>query len=267
MKTETYRIKPKQSVRLNDLPTRDDGGFEKKKAEAHFEDLLQRLSDLQEMLHAEAKRSVLVVLQAMDAAGKDSTIRHVFGPLNPQGCKVHSFKAPTDVERRHDYLWRIHQRLPERGQITVFNRSHYEDVLIARVKELVDKSVWKNRFDHINDFERMITDEGVTVVKFYLHISKDYQKERLQRRLDLPDKRWKFNPADLLEREHWDDYRGAFEDVFEKCSTEQAPWYIIPAERRWYRNLLVATVMVETLERLKMSFPPVTFEPWKIEIP
>jgi PPK2 family polyphosphate:nucleotide phosphotransferase len=198
---------------------------------------------------------LLIVLQAMDAGGKDGTIRSIMSGVNPQGVTVTSFKAPTAAELAHDFLWRIHQAVPARGMIGIFNRSHYEDVLVARVKNLVTKRVWQTRYEHINNFEQLLVDSGVTLLKFYLHISKDEQKERLQARLDEPDKRWKFNPGDLAERERWDDYMQAFEDVFEKCSPKAAPWYIVPANRKWYRNVLISGTIVKTLESLKMKYP------------
>jgi len=225
-----------------------------------------QLDELQELMYAEGKHAVLVVLQAMDAGGKDSTIRSVFGRINPQGCRVWNFKAPSARELSHDYLWRVHHRAPGRGYIGVFNRSHYEDVLIVRVKNLVEEKRWKRRYEHINNLEKLLTDEGTVIRKFYLHISKDYQKKRFQRRLDRPDKHWKFNPADLKERAHWSDYRRAYEAVLERCSTEAAPWYVIPAEKRWYRNLLISTIMVETLESLKMEYPKPDFDASTISI-
>ena len=264
--TKKCRVTPGKKVDLAKIPTEADGGLTKDKAVDQLAKLTRRLAELQELLYAEGRHSLLVVLQAMDAGGKDSTIRNVFGPINPQGCRIASFKAPTDVELDHDFLWRIHQHTPRRGHIAVFNRSHYEDVLVARVKKLVPQSVWKKRFDHINAFEKLLHDEGTTIIKFYLHISKSYQKQRLQRRLDRPDKHWKFNPADLAERRRWPTYRKAFEDVFAQCSTPWAPWHIIPAERRWYRNLLVAQTVVTALESLKMTLPKPDFDPKKIKI-
>ena len=264
--TSRYRVEPKESVDLSSRPTEDDGGFDKDSARKPFDELTDRLAALQELLYAEHKHALLVVLQAMDAGGKDSTIRNVFRPLNPQGCKVVSFKAPNDIEGMHDFLWRIHQNTPRKGYIGVFNRSHYEDVLIVRVKNLAPKSIWSKRYEHINRFECMLHDEGTVVVKFFLHISKDYQKKRLLRRLERPDKHWKFDPGDLVERKRWDDYQHAFEEAIGRCSTSYAPWYVIPAERRWYRNLLIAQVLVETLESLKMKFPKPTFDPAEITI-
>jgi PPK2 family polyphosphate:nucleotide phosphotransferase len=261
MKTEHYRVEPGDTVDLTDIPTRDDGGLDKDQGKSKLKELLGRLDELQEVLFAGRQRAVLVIFQAMDAGGKDSTIHKVLGPLNPQGVRVWNFKGPSEIELAHDYLWRIHQRVPARGYIGVFNRSHYEDVLIVRVKDLVPKETWSRRYDHINGFERMLHDEGVVVRKFYLHISSDYQKRRLQRRLDRPDKHWKFNPDDLAERRRWGAYRKAFEEAMTRCSTKHAPWYVIPAERRWFRNLLVASVLVETLESLDLRYPERTFDP------
>ncbi len=266
MKTDKYRIKPGQKLSLRDFDTNDDGGLDKQDGERWFGELSQRLSDLQELLYAEGKHSLLIVLQAMDAAGKDSTIREVFGAFNPQGCQVHSFKAPTETELRHDFLWRIHPRAPELGYVSIFNRSHYEDVLIVRVKSLVSRDRWQRRYEHINSFERMLHEEGVTIMKFYLHISRDYQKERLERRIEKPDKQWKFNPADLVEREKWDAYQEAYEEALSRCSTDQAPWYVIPAERRWFRNLLIARIVADALESLDMRYPPLTYDPSTIVI-
>lgn len=267
MDIDKFRIKPGHKVALDDFDPRDHEGIDRQDGERWFAELSGRLADLQELLYAEHRHAVLIVLQAMDAACKDSTIREVFGAFNPQGCLVHSFKAPNETERRHDFLWRIHQRVPEAGYVGVFNRSHYEDVLIVRVKNLVPRERWEQRYDHINHFERMLTEEGVTIRKFFLRISREYQKERLQRRLDHPDKHWKFDPADLAERERWDDYREAYEAALGRCSTAHAPWYVIPAERRWFRNLLIARILVETLESLNMKHPPLTFDPSTIVIP
>lgn len=266
LKPARYRVKPDSRVRLDAIPTDDDGGLDRPSAEARFAKRVQRLAELQEVLYAEGKHAVLVVLQAPDCGGKDSTIQAVFGPLNSQGCSVTSFKAPAGAELKHDYLWRVHAAVPARGEIAVFNRSHYEEVLITRVRGLVPKPRWKKRFDHINAFERMLADEGTTIVKFYLHISKKYQKQRLERRLELPDKHWKFDPADLAERERWGDYRRAYEDALSRCSTEAAPWYVVPAERHWFRNLLVAEVLVEALEGLDMKYPAPKVDVSKIRI-
>ena len=261
-----YRIKPGCSVDLARFKYKDDGGLEQEAAEEQFQKLTRKLADLQELMYAQGRHALLVVFQAMDAGGKDSTIRHVFGPVNAAGCYVVSFKRPTEPELARDFLWRVHAQVPPKGHIAVFNRSHYEDVLVARVKALVPQRTWKRRYDHINAFERLLADEGTTVVKFFLHISKEYQRERLQRRLDKPEKWWKFNPADLDERARWDDYQAAFADALSKCSTAHAPWYVVPAERRWFRDLLVARVLVEALESLDMKYPEPTFDPESVKV-
>ena len=267
IKTSDYKIDSHKAVKLDSWPTRYEGKLTKEEAKEQTDALITRLQDLQALLYADSSRALLVVLQAMDAAGKDSTIKTVFGPINPQGCKVVSFKGPNSTELSHDFLWRIHQNTPRKGHIGVFNRSHYEDVLIVRVKDLAPKDLIKKRYDHINNFEELLNDEGTRVVKFFLHISKDYQKEQLQERLDTPEKLWKFSPSDIPERMHWDDYRKAFEIAFEKCSSPQAPWYIVPAERKWFRNLLVAQVLVEALESMDLKYPEVNFDPREIKIP
>jgi PPK2 family polyphosphate:nucleotide phosphotransferase len=264
---EQYRVGTGEQDVLDRIDPDDDGGMRKEDGRAAFKKLSHRLVELQRMLYADGGRGLLVVLQAMDAGGKDSTIRAVFGPLNPQGCRVVSFKGPTDEELRHDFLWRIHHHAPPAGYITVFNRSHYEDVLIVRVKDLVPERRWRPRYEHINAFEKLITDEGTVLVKFMLHISKGYQRERLQRRLDRPDKQWKFNPDDLAERARWGEYQQAFNDALSACSTAHAPWYVIPAERRWYRNYLVTRILVSTIEGLELSYPKPDYDPSTIEIP
>jgi PPK2 family polyphosphate:nucleotide phosphotransferase len=227
----------------------------KKKGRKLLKSLNKELAQLQEVLFAENKHKLLVVLQAMDTGGKDGTIRRVFSGVNPQGVRVANFKRPTDEELAHDYLWRVHQRVPRRGMITVFNRSHYEDVLVVRVHNLVPPEVWSRRYDHINAFEKMLADEGVTILKFYLHIDKDEQEQRLRARFDRPDKRWKFNPGDLKERALWGKYMEAFEAALSRTSTSYAPWYIVPANRKWYRDLVVATTIINALKDLQMEFP------------
>ncbi len=207
------------------------------------------------MLYAENKHKVLIVLQAMDTGGKDGTIRRVFEGVNPQGVKVASFKVPTAEELAHDFLWRIHKQTPANGEIVIFNRSHYEDVLVVRVHEYVTKKIWSKRYEQINAFEKTLVENGTTILKFFLHISKDEQKERLQARLDDPTKHWKFNIGDLDERKLWDDYQAAYEDVLNKTSTAEAPWYVVPANRKWYRDLVISTVLVEKLQGLKMKYP------------
>jgi len=254
-----YKIKPGERVHLSNFDPNDKGLFDgigKEHAPALLDAMNDRLEELQELLYAQGKHKILIVLQAMDTGGKDGTIRAVFEGVNPSGVRVASFKAPTTHELAHDYLWRIHQQVPGKGEMVIFNRSHYEDVLVVRVENLVPESVWTRRFDHINDFERMLVDEGTTILKFYLHIDKEEQKERLQARLDDPSKHWKFATGDLGTRQKWDLYMQAFEDVFSKTSTDHAPWYIIPANRKWYRNLVICKAVVDALEGLKMSYPP-----------
>ena len=254
---EHYRVPPGSSIDLKQWDPDErifyDGGT--KSARKHLIELNNRLEELQELLYAERKHRLLIVLQAMDTGGKDGTIRHVFDGVNPQGVKVASFKVPTRKELDHDYLWRVHKVVPGDGEITIFNRSHYEDVLVVRVHELVPPDVWGKRYQHINDFERMLADEGTTILKFYLHISSDEQKERLQARLDEPGKQWKFSLGDLKERKRWSEYIRAYQDVLSKTSTPWAPWYIIPANRKWYRNLVIASILINTLEGLGMSYP------------
>jgi PPK2 family polyphosphate:nucleotide phosphotransferase len=244
-------------VALKRLDSQDHSAFDgtREQAEQELAQLSGRLAELQELLWADARHAVLVVLQALDGGGKDGTVRHVFRGLNPQGVKVAAFKAPSTEELSHDYLWRIHTRVPARGELTIFNRSHYEDVLVVRVHETVPAEVWQRRFTHINCFERTLTDEGTTVVKFFLHISKDEQKRRLDARLAEPDKRWKFSQQDLAERERWSDYTMAYEDMLSKTSTSYAPWYVVPADTKWFRNLVVSRVLVETLEGLHLHYP------------
>lgn len=217
--------------------------------------LVERIGELEELLYAENKHKVLMILQGMDTSGKDGTIRKVLREASPQGVRVVSFKKPSDVELAHDYLWRVHSQVPARGELVVFNRSHYEDVLVVRVHSLVPKSVWKKRYEHINAFERMLADEGTTILKFFLHISPDEQRERLQARLDDPTKRWKFQHGDLDERKLWDDYMRAYEDVLDKTSTDWAPWQIVPADRKFMRDFIVAGALVKALEKLKMKYP------------
>jgi PPK2 family polyphosphate:nucleotide phosphotransferase len=238
----------------------------KKEGRQRLLELNERLEALQELLYAEHKHKVLVVLQAMDTGGKDGTIRHVFEGVNPQGVRVAGFKVPTREELDHDYLWRVHKQVPGKGEIVIFNRSHYEDVLVVRVHSLVPEEVWSKRYEQINAFERMLAEEGTTILKFFLHIDLEEQRERLQARLDEPNKHWKFNPSDLKERKLWPAYIRAYEDAISKTSTEWAPWHIVPANRKWYRNVVVGTIMVETLEGLDMRFPEADFNPSEIEI-
>ena len=252
-----YRIIPGSRVDLNCWDPNDTSAFAggKQEAKKTLRALNDRLEALQELLYAEHRHKLLVVLQAMDTGGKDGTIRHVFQGVNPQGVKVSSFKAPSKEELDHDYLWRIHRRTPCMGEIMIFNRSHYEDVLVVRVHNLVPAEVWKRRYGHINDFERMLTNEGTEILKFYLNIGWEEQKERFQARLENQNKQWKFSLGDLEERKLWTEYMRAYEDMLSKTSTEEAPWYIVPANRKWYRNLVVATLLVETMEGLNLSYP------------
>lgn len=254
---DRYRVAPNQSVDLNRWDPYDKSLFpiSKKEGKKLLKDLNQELEDLQELLYAEGKHKILIVLQAMDAGGKDGTIRHVFEGVNPQGVKVASFKVPSKKEMAHDYLWRVHAQAPGKGEITIFNRSHYEDVLVVRVDELVPESVWSRRYEHIRSFEKILADEGTTILKFYLHINKEEQKERFQDRLDEPDKNWKFSLGDLEKRRQWEQYIQAYQDALGKTSTEYAPWYVIPANRKWYRNLVISNIIINTLKNLEMEFP------------
>jgi PPK2 family polyphosphate:nucleotide phosphotransferase len=254
---ERYKIKPKQKINLDKWDPGDTSGYDGDKGDGkgRLEELNDELEELQELLYAENKHKLLVVLQALDTGGKDGTIRHVFEGVNPQGVRVASFKVPTPEELAHDYLWRVHKQTPATGEIVIFNRSHYEDVLVVRVHKLVPEEVWSRRYEQINAFERLLAEEGTTILKFYLHIDLEEQKERLQARLDEPHKRWKFSLGDLKERALWPEYQKAYEAVLTKTSTAWAPWYIVPANKKWYRNLVIASVLVDTLKGLKMSYP------------
>ena len=254
---DRYRVKPGEQVKLAKFDANDTSAFkeDKEAGKAQLLKLNKKLEALQEQLYAEGKHKLLVIFQAIDAGGKDGVISTVFDGVNPQGVRVAAFKAPTPEELAHDYLWRAHKQTPSKGEIVLFNRSHYEDVLVVRVHNLVPETVWSKRYEHIRNFEQLLADEGTTILKFYLHIDKDEQKQRLQERLDMPEKRWKFNLGDLAERKLWDQYMAAFEDAVEKTSTSDAPWYVVPANRNWYRDLVVSTVLVETLEALKLQWP------------
>jgi PPK2 family polyphosphate:nucleotide phosphotransferase len=254
---DALRVRPGSRVRLSRLPTDATHGWDKASAEPALDRQLERLSDLQDRLWAEAKQAVLVVLQGIDAAGKDGTIKKVMTAFNPQGCPVTSFKVPSTDELAHDYLWRVHRAMPRKGEVGIFNRSHYEDVLVVRVHDLVPRKVWSKRYDQINAFEEHLAANGTTIVKLFLSISKEEQRERFQARYDDPTKRWKFAMGDLAERERWDDYQAAFDDALTKTSTEHAPWHVIPADRKWFRNLAVASIVAETLAGLKPRYPPV----------
>ncbi len=253
---DKYRVQPGSIIYLNEWDPNDKSLFDDKDdGKALTKQLNKELEDLQELLYAEAKHKVLIVLQAMDTGGKDGTIRHVFEGVNPAGVNVASFKTPTPEDLSHDFLWRIHKRTPRKGEMVIFNRSHYEDVLIVRVHELAPEAVWRKRYDHINQFEQLLVDEGTTILKFYLHIDQAEQKERLQARLDEPHKRWKFAKGDLDERKLWPHYMAAYEEMLSKTSTEAAPWYIVPANRKWYRDLVISQVIVDKLKELNMQYP------------
>ena len=251
-----YRVAPGSSVDLSSWRTDENEGLNKDLGREVTKGLNERLEKDQELLWAEDKHKVLLVLQATDTGGKDGTIRHVFDGVNPQGVRVASFKKPTDEELAHDYLWRVHKKTPSSGEMVIFNRSHYEDVLVVRVHGWASEEQIQKRFHHIREFERLLADEGTTIAKFYLHISKDEQKERLQSRLDEPEKNWKFSTGDLAERKLWNDYQKAFTDMLAETSTDYAPWYVIPADRKWFRNLLISRIVCELLEDLDMSYPP-----------
>lgn len=248
-------MKPGKKVDLSAWDPDTDDGLSKSDLKSLTKPLNDELEALQEQLWAEHEHRVLVVIQATDTGGKDGTIRHVFDGTNPQGVKVASFKKPTEEELRHDYLWRVHSEVPGSGEITIFNRSHYEDVLVVRVHDIVPEERWSKRYDHINDFERLLADEGTTIVKIFLHISKDEQKQRLQDRLDEPDKNWKFALGDLAERERWDDYQEAFTAMLERTSQPWAPWHVVPANNKRFRNLVISHLMVNTLRSLDMEWP------------
>lgn len=263
-----YIIQPGTQADFSKIDTKDDSlhSVGKEEGNALLPALTTRLGELQELLYAEHKHKVLVIFQAIDAGGKDGTIRKVFADTDPAGVRVKSFKKPSENELDRDYLWRIHYRVPRKGKIVIFNRSHYEDILAVRVKNLAPESVWSKRYEHINAFEKMLTDEGTTIVKLFLLISNKEQKERLQARLDDPEKHWKFNVDDLDDRARWPEFMTAFQDTISKTSTDHAPWHIIPADRKWHRNLIVTQLMIDTLEALDMDYPEVDFDPSKIVI-
>lgn len=252
-----HRLSPSQTVSIAQLETDGkDLHDDRKQAEQEFHELRERLIELQYRLYAEGRRKLLVVLQAMDAGGKDGTIRHVFKGVNPQGVRVTAFKAPTPAELAHDFLWRVHQATPAAGMIGVFNRSHYEDVLVVRVEQLVPESVWQTRYERINQFERLLVESGTTILKFFLHISKSEQKSRFEQRLKEPGKRWKFSIEDLNKRKDWNAYMTAYEDVLNRCTTEYAPWHVIPCDQKWYRNLAITRTLVATLDEMDLQYPP-----------
>lgn len=266
---EKYLVKPGARVDLRKIDADDRqlfGAGGKEESLKAFDKLQDELQLLQKLLYAQNKHRILVVMQAMDTGGKDGCIKHVFSRIDPQGIHVRSFKKPSEEELARDFLWRVHSRVPRNGELVVFNRSHYEDIIAVKVKKLFPEKVWQQRFGHVVDFERMLAEEGTTIVKIYLHISKDEQKERLESRLINPDKHWKFNPDDLKDRALWPDFMETYEEVLSKTSTQHAPWYVVPANRKWYRNLVVARIMVDTLKRLDMTYPEITWNPAEITV-
>lgn len=249
-------ITPRTTIKLGDAAARPMRGTPSDRSlERELGEQTERISRLQRVFYADGRSALLIVLQGRDAAGKDGTIRHVFGAVNPQGCEVASFKEPTDLEMRHDYLWRVHARVPARGMIGIFNRSHYEDVLVERVRGMAPKQVWLNRYRQINDFERMLVENHVVILKFFLHVSRDEQRRRLMARLSDPTKNWKFDAGDLEDRRHWHRYTAAYRDALRRCSTPWAPWYFVPADDKKVRNWLIAGQIVKTLEGLKLRYP------------
>ena len=257
---EDFQVPPDTHVRLKDFDPGIKGKHSKNHALRRIAELCAKMGNLQQKLFAERKRSLLVCLQALDAGGKDGVIKHVVGAMNPEGCDVANFKEPTQEELAHDYLWRVEAQTPKRGEIAIFNRSHYEDVLIVRVHNLVPKKVWSERYEQINAFERLHASNGTRILKFFLHISKEEQLRRFEQRLDDPAKRWKISESDYTERKYWDDYMRAYEDALSKCSTRFAPWFIIPADHKWYRNLAVSHIVLDALEKLNLKYPKPSFD-------
>lgn len=256
---EKYKVKLNQKIDLaKDFDPDDYGDWKgkKEKGVARFVEIKTELEQLQEVLYAEHRQKILIILQAMDTAGKDGTIRAIFSGVNPQGVKVANFKVPTPIENDHDFLWRVHPHVPGKGDLVVFNRSHYEQVLVVRVHNLEEKKEWQAHYKQINDFERLLAETGTTILKFFLNISPDEQKDRLLERIDTPEKQWKFNPGDLSERKLWPAYMEAYQEALAKTSTDYAPWYVVPANHNWYRNLVVASIIADKLKELKMEYPP-----------
>ncbi len=263
-----YGVQPGEKIMLAAVDANQSEHYKKKKdVLPELEVQRKRIQELQARQYAENAQGLLIVLQAMDTGGKDGTIKHVFSGVNPQGCRISSFKAPNPEEANHDFLWRYHKSAPARGRIGIFNRSHYEDVLVVRVKDIVPEDVWRPRYEQINDFEANLVRNNISVIKFYLHISKDEQKRRLESRLADPNKKWKFSTNDIKERAYWDDYQDAFEDAINATSTAHAPWYVVPANKKWYRNLVVARTIADTLEAMDPQFPPAEQGLEKISIP
>ncbi|HXN64257.1 MAG TPA: polyphosphate kinase 2 family protein [Candidatus Acidoferrales bacterium] len=265
--TKKLRVRPGTKIKLRDWDPDDTLGYKKDGDSKKLTDkTIERLDKLQYLLYAENRHSLLIVLQGMDAAGKDGTIRHVMAGVNPQGCTVTSFKVPSHEEAQHDFLWRAHKAVPGLGDIGIFNRSHYEDVLVVRVHKLVPKHVWEQRYDEINQFEKILHENNTVILKFFLHISKGEQKKRFEERLSDPDHNWKASPADFVERKYWDEYTVAYEDALSRCSKKDAPWFVIPSDHKWFRNLAVSRIVTETLEEMHLKFPKPKFDLSKIKI-
>jgi PPK2 family polyphosphate:nucleotide phosphotransferase len=266
MKTALITARPGKKIRLSKIEPGDTAGATKEKALARVEKLREKLLRWQEVFYAEHRRSLLIIFQAMDTGGKDGSVKNLCAGLDPAGLHITSFKAPTGEELDHDFLWRIHRATPGKGMIGIWNRSHYEDVLVARVHKLVEKKVWKARYDQINRFEKNLHENGTTILKFMLHISKDEQCRRLQARLDDPEKRWKFNPGDIKERALWNDYQEAYEDAINCCTTDHAPWHIVPADNKWARNLAIIETVVRAFKKMKPRFPKLSFNPREVKV-
>jgi PPK2 family polyphosphate:nucleotide phosphotransferase len=267
MNIASLKVDPKSAFRLRKFSPGETRGISKRYAQKMLPKQVRKLADLHDLLYAEHKRALLIILQGMDASGKDGTIKHVMSGVNPQGCSVTSFKEPSKTDLDHDFLWRIHAAVPARGSIGIFNRSHYEDVLITRVHNLVPKAVWKTRYEQINAFEQILVENNVHIIKFFLHMSNEEQAKRFKERISEPHKNWKSSPADFREREYWDSYQAAYEDAIGRCSTKHAPWYIIPADHKWFRNFAVGEIIVQTMQSLKMSFPEGVPDAASIEVP
>ncbi|GGK42602.1 polyphosphate kinase [Deinococcus malanensis] len=265
MNPESYRVQAGRKVSLSNWSTNDHAGLTKEGSQVLMAPLLEELAEWQERLYAESQQALLIVLQARDAGGKDGVVKKVIGAFNPNGVRISNFKIPSEEERAHDFLWRIHAQAPRQGMIGVFNRSHYEDALVTRVYNLIDVATAEQRLKHIRHFEEMLSSSGTRILKFYLHISRDEQKRRLQARLDVPEKNWKFNPGDLKDREHWEQFTEAYEAAL-GTSTEQAPWFVIPADRKWFRDLLISTIILETLKAMNPQYPSITYDPRTIHI-
>lgn len=267
--SEMYKVKPGCLAQLLDRDPRDKGLWVEGSKATHWallDEKLEELRELQSLLYAENKHKLLVVIQAMDTGGKDGCAKKVFSSMDPQGVIVRSFKKPSSLELAHDFLWRVHAKVPQTGMIAVFNRSHYEDVIAVRVKKLMPEKVWRRRYQHIIDFERMLSEEGTKIVKIFLNISKEEQASRLQERLDNPDKHWKFFPDDVEDREKWDEFMLAYDELLTKTSTEEAPWHVIPADRKWYRNLTVAQILINEMKSLNMKYPSIDWDPTSVVI-